>query len=179
MAGAWVYRPVGQPDAAAVSALVARGSAAVMLSADLRSEDMAKGFIRGLNTQQWSMPRMLASGSNGAQAADGLFFVTDVDMRNLAGRLVAVLPTLPGADEAIQGYLHELLSWFPYHRLSAVIPASLDGLCRAHEKAGFRPEGVMREYFVRGEALEDARVLGLLRPEFLSGQATGRGDSGE
>lgn len=163
MSAVRAYRPVGRSDAGVLRDLMTCDGAAILLSADLQSEDMIVGFVRSLNTQEWAMPRLLETDEGRAQA---LFYTADVDMRNLTGRLVSVVPKPHGAADAIRGYVDYLLSYFPYHRVSAMIPSSLADLCDAHERAGFRFEGIMREHFLCGERLEDARVFGLLRPEF-------------
>jgi hypothetical protein len=163
VSAARTYRPVGRSDATLLRDLMTCDSAAILLSADLQSEDMIASFVRGLNTQEWAMARLLETNGGPPQA---LFYIADVDMRNLAGRLVSIVPEPHGAADAIRGYVDNLLSYFPYHRVSAMIPSSLGDLCEAHEKAGFRVEGIMREHFVRGERLEDARIFGLLRQEF-------------
>ncbi len=165
-------RPVTVADVAAVRALMDSDSARILLSADLQTEELAARFIRALNTQQWSMPRLVEA------PAEGLCFTTDIDLRNLSARLIAVFRNPGEAADDLRCYLRDLMLCFPYHRIFALVPWSLPDLGEVHREAGFQAEGVMRDHFLRGDRIEDAHVYGLLRPDFFASEPAGTHEPG-
>lgn len=161
-----VQRPVSAADAPALHALMSCPMVPLLLSVDLQTADMVVNFVRAVNLKQWAFPRLVMNG----ESADAMLFMTDVDLRNLSGRLVAIPRDLTTASTHIERYVRDLLWCLPYHRVGAMVPSSLHELRAAFQKAGFREEGAAREYYVSGGELEDACIFGLLRTEFFDSQ---------
>lgn len=158
------HRPVTVQDAAALCSLADGETGRLLLSADLRTEEMAVHFIRALNTQQWAIPRIIDNDG----VAEGLCFCADIEQRNLCARLVAVFASPAAGGGHLRRYVHDLMWALPYHRVYSLVPWSLPDLRKTYENAGFLAEGVMRDHYVYGDGLEDAAVFGLLRPEFFA-----------
>jgi RimJ/RimL family protein N-acetyltransferase len=160
--------PLAEEHTGVLVELLAHERNRLLLSPDLQSRPMAARFIQALGSQQWALPR--AWSRDGAWG--GICFASDVDLRNLNARVVGVFHDPSTAADCLASYLRELLWHYPYHRLSATVPSWDDELCTLHERAGFTCEGVLRDHFLRGDRLEDARVFGVLRRELFGTAGT-------
>jgi RimJ/RimL family protein N-acetyltransferase len=160
--------PLSEDHTGALVELLAHERNRLLLSPDLQSRPMAARFIQALGSQQWALPR--AWSRDGTWG--GICFASDVDLRNLNARVVGIFHDPSTAADCFTSYLRELLWHYPYHRLYATVLSSDDELCALHERAGFISEGVLRDHFLRGERLQDARVFGILRRELFGSAGT-------
>lgn len=156
-------RQVRREDAALLAQLWGEGENMFLALPDQASQGIGEAMIQAFQQTMWSAPLVAEETGN----PFGFLAAVQADPYSQTAGLCAFFDDPRRGPEALRLYLRHLFWAYPFHRVSAQVPASCVGYVRLLEEAGFVHEGMWREHRLIAGERHDVAALGILRQELL------------